>query len=247
MINPYQDFYTRSYKKRSVINEHKKHIISIRKRLHHIEYSPKKRILDIACGISTFGKTFGNHVFGIDLNPQAVNVARKNGVKAITGNIEKKWNYPNAFFDVVICSHIIEHVVNPDHLLTESKRVLKNGGLLIIATPNLAAWFNRLLLLMGIQPFFTEVSTVDKTLGLSFIKKLTSSRSALGHLRVFTLGALRDIVTLHGFTISYITAAEFPSFPLSIRIIDWVFSFFPSFASNIIVVCQKPVLHSKNT
>lgn len=245
--NPYQVFYTQSYSNISVLNEHKKHVIYIRSKLRFIKFSHKNRILDIACGISTLGKTFGKNVYGIDVNPEAVKVAKKNEIKAIVGDIEKPWNYPDKFFDIVIASHIIEHVVNPDHIIRESKRVLKDDGFLIIATPNLAAWFNRILLLCGIQPFFSEVSTEDKTLGLMFTRKLTVSRRALGHLRLFTLGALKDILSFHGFITCRVTAAEFPSFPPTIRVIDKIFSFFPSLASNIIVVCRKSSLNAKNT
>lgn len=239
MNNPYQKFYTRWYKNKSVIDNHKIEIMKLRKKLNEIAYSPTNKILDIACGISVFGKTFGDQVYGIDLNPQAVKFANKNGIKATLGNIEKKWKFPAKYFDIVICSHIIEHLINPDHLLEESKRVLKDGGLLIIATPNLAAWFNRLLLLIGVQPFFTEVSTKDKTLGLTFTRSFTKSRKTLGHLRVFTLAALKDILNLHRFTILSETGHYFPAFPLFLRGLDTMFSFFPSLASNIIVVGQK--------
>ena len=53
---------------------------------------------------------------------------------------------------------MIEHLYNPDHMLEECRRVLKPGGLLIISTPNLQAWYNRILFLFGVQPIFYEVS-----------------------------------------------------------------------------------------
>lgn len=239
MKNLHQGFYTRWYKNKSVIDAHKTEIIKLRKKLNAIAYAPTNKVLDIACGISVFGKTFGEQVYGIDINPQAVKIANKNGIKAAVGDVENKWKFPNGYFDIVICSHIIEHLISPDHMLKESKRVLKDGGLLIIATPNLAAWFNRLLLLIGVQPFFTEVSTKDKTLGLTFTRSFTKSRKPLGHLRVFTLAALKDILNLHGFTVLSEIGHYFPAFPLFLRMLDILFSFFPSCASNIIVVAQK--------
>lgn len=247
MKSPYQDFYTKWYKNKSVIDNHKTEIMRLRKKLNSVAYAPTNKILDIACGISVFGKTFGDQVYGIDINPQAVKIANKNGIKAIIGDVEQKWKFPNAYFDIVICSHIIEHLVNPDQLLRESKRVLKDEGLLIIATPNLAAWFNRLLLLAGVQPFFTEVSTKDKTLGLTFTRSFTKSRKTLGHLRVFTLAALKDILNLHGFTVLSEIGHYFPAFPLFLRGLDTLFSFIPSLASNIIIIGQKNPSKVKNT
>lgn len=176
----------------------------------------------------------------MDINPEAIKTAKKNGVIVLRYNVEKKWHFPSEYFNVVIASHIIEHVVNPDHLILESKRVLKKNGFLFIATPNLAAWFNRVLLLFGFQPFFTEVSTVDKTLGLTFTRKLTPLRSPLGHLRIFTLQSLEDILKLHEFKIIEIRSNEFLSFPKPLLIIDKIISYFSvSLASNIILVAKK--------
>jgi SAM-dependent methyltransferase len=196
-------------------------------------------VLDVACGISTLGTNFSNQIYGIDLNPQAVKVAKKYGIKARIGDVEKKWNYPDEYFDIVIASHIIEHVVNPDQFILEAKRVLKKNGLLIVATPNLAAWFNRILLFFGFQPFFTEVSTLDKTLGLKFTRKLTPLRSPLGHLRVFTVGSLKDILEFHEFKITKIAGAQFLAFPPLLLFIDTFFSHIVGLASNVIIVGKK--------
>ncbi len=43
--------------------------------------------------------------------------------------------YEAGFFDVAVCSHILEHLEFPERLLGELKRVLKPDGLLIIGFP----------------------------------------------------------------------------------------------------------------
>ncbi len=236
--NPYQQYYSKSYIDDSTDCINKAWVKIVKSKLA-ISFYPDKRVLDAACGISTLGKTFSNDVYGFDINPEAVRVAQKNGIKARLGDVEKKWNYPDNYFDIVIASHIIEHVVNPDQLILEAKRVLKKGGLFIVATPNLAAWFNRILLLLGFQPFFTEVSTMDKTLGLKFTRKITPLRSPLGHLRIFTHGSLIDILELHGFRIVKISGAEFLSFPAPLLFIDRLCSHILPLASNIIIIGKK--------
>lgn len=236
--NPYQQYYSKSYIDDSTDRINKEWVKIVKSKLG-IPFYPNKKVLDIACGISTLGKIFSNDVYGFDINQEAVKVAQKNGIKARLGDVEKKWDYPDGCFDIVIASHIIEHVVNPDQLILEAKRVLKKNGILIVATPNLAAWFNRILLLLGFQPFFTEVSTVDKTLGLKFTRKLTQLRSPLGHLRIFTPGSLKEILELHGFRITKTAGAEFLSFPAPLLFIDRLSSHIVSLASNIIIIGKK--------
>lgn len=43
---------------------------------------------------------------------------------------------PDQRYDFVICSHVLEHVANPLHLLAECARVLKNGGVLYVSVPD---------------------------------------------------------------------------------------------------------------
>lgn len=212
----------------------------IRSKLKWIPYSSDTKILDVACGVSRLSQTFGKKVYGIEMNRKAVIAANNNGIRAKLGDVEQKWDYPDKYFDLVYANHIIEHLRNPDHLITEAKRVLKQNGLLIIGTPNLAAWFNRVLLFFGIQPFFTEVSTVDKSLGLGFTRHLTAWRKPMGHLRIFTTGSLYDLLDLYGFKPIASYGIEFLSFPKSFRYIDKLISNHSvSLASNIMVVAQK--------
>lgn len=239
MKTPYQKYYSCGYIEKRAACVNAKWTKIVRSRLVEIPFSSKKKILDVACGVSTLGKIFSDNIYGFDLNPVAVKASKKNGIQAKIGDAEKKWGYPDTYFDIVIASHIIEHVVNPDHLILEAKRVLKKNGLLIVATPNLAAWFNRILLFAGFQPFFTEVSTIDKTLGLKFTRKLTATRNPLGHLRIFTPGSLKDLLELHQFKVIKFTGTEFGSFPTIVGLIDRIISNAPTLASCIIIIGKK--------
>lgn len=44
--------------------------------------------------------------------------------------------FENDSIDLIICSHLIEHLHNPIHFLNESRRVLKSGGGMILITPD---------------------------------------------------------------------------------------------------------------
>lgn len=185
------------------------------------------------------GKTFSDNVYGFDVNPEALAISQKNGLNTKVGDINKKWDYPDRHFDIVIVSHIIEHVDNTDHLILEAKRVLKKGGFIIVITPNLAAWFNRIFLVFGMQPFFSEVSTIDKSLGMKFLRRLKIHSSPMGHLRLFTGAAVKDIVKLHGFKIIKTAGVEFVVFPKILLFFDRLFTLKFSVSSNLIVIGEK--------
>lgn len=60
--------------------------------------------------------------------------------------------YPDAHFDVVWCSEVIEHLADPNYSLGEMRRVLAPGGKLVVTTPNSYAWFYRMAKAVGLAP-----------------------------------------------------------------------------------------------
>ena len=52
---------------------------------------------------------------------------------------DESYAFPQAAFDIVIAKHVVEHLADPEQAITEMSRVLKPGGLLILATPNLSS------------------------------------------------------------------------------------------------------------
>lgn len=213
------------------------------KRIDGVNFKKGQKILDVGCGVGVSAVYLRDKYriipYGLDVVDSAIEVATKNGLIAKKGDLDQYWPLEDNFFDGLISVQVLEHVLNPDNFLVESKRVLKKNGILIITTPNLAAWYNRVLLLLGYQPFFTEVSTIDKTLGLSFTKKLTPHTEPLGHLHVFTLKALEDLLRLHGFVIERKIGGRVNYFPNYIQLVDCFFSLFPSLATDLIVIARK--------
>ncbi|MBN1542225.1 class I SAM-dependent methyltransferase [candidate division KSB1 bacterium] len=52
-------------------------------------------------------------------------------------------------FDCVVLGDKVEHVFDGVGLFLRVRKVLKQNGRLIVSTPNIALWYNRLKLLMG--------------------------------------------------------------------------------------------------
>jgi SAM-dependent methyltransferase len=68
------------------------------------------------------------------------------GERAFTADIDlfnaefHTYPYSDSSFDVVLCCELIEHLLrDPQHMLLESWRVLKGGGLLVLTTPNISS------------------------------------------------------------------------------------------------------------
>lgn len=98
-----------------------------------------RRLLDVGCGNGTFlsmAKSAGWQVVGFDIDPEAVRVARERGLDVRVGNFAAI-SEPDAAFDVITLSHVIEHVEAPRKLLVECRRLLRPGGLLWLETPNI--------------------------------------------------------------------------------------------------------------
>lgn len=81
-----------------------------------------------------FGK-----VVGTDVDKSAIEFAKKQFKrKNLTFGIEDALNlgFKNKSFDVVVCTHVYEHVLDPQKLFGEIYRVLKPGGVCYLAAIN---------------------------------------------------------------------------------------------------------------
>jgi 2-polyprenyl-3-methyl-5-hydroxy-6-metoxy-1,4-benzoquinol methylase len=131
----------------------------------------------------------------------------------------------------VIMSELIEHLVDTDAAAEEARRVLRPGGTLLLSTPNLAAWYNRGLIGLGIQPVFSEVS----------LKGIYGrpGQEVVGHLRLFTRRALEEFLTARGFTCERVCGAPYHDVPRPLRPLDRWLCHWPSAASILLVQARR--------
>jgi len=99
------------------------------------------RLLDVGCAtgiLLELARLRGWDVFGVDISEYATNIAREYYcLDVFTGELAAA-AYPDGHFDVVVMDDLIEHVADPTALIRESHRILKQGGLLTLNTPNRA-------------------------------------------------------------------------------------------------------------
>ena len=203
------------------------------------------RLLDIGCGDGTFTALLkealgAEEAVGIEISSEAITAVEKKGIKAYQLDIdEETFPFDDAYFNIIYCGEIIEHLFNPDHLLEEVHRVLKPEGTCVMTTPNLAGWPSRFALLLGYQPYPMAVSPSHEGAGKLLMK---GSEGQWGHIRVFTLKALEELLELYEFKIisvkgsrATVTSAKSPL----ISFTDRLFSHIPSLSTRLIVVMRK--------
>jgi hypothetical protein len=93
-------------------------------------------------------------------------------------------------FDVVVWNRDLVTVKNIVPALMEVRRVLRPGGLVVVAVPNLAALHNRLLLLAGRQPTTLHINNGDHIRGFAIPSMTEFLQRDLGFhtLRVIGVG-----------------------------------------------------------
>ena len=105
------------------------------------------RLLDVGCGkgdLLVRLRQRGWNAEGLEVDGAAVNAARKErGLKVHEGELEGH-RFPGHSFDAITMNHVIEHVHDPVALLGECLRVLKPGGELALATPNIRCFGHKM-------------------------------------------------------------------------------------------------------
>jgi SAM-dependent methyltransferase len=97
---------------------------------HSTELSGK--LLDVGCGSKPYEKLFQvDQYLGLDID-SAQSRARAFADYFYDGSV---FPFGDASFDSVLCNQVLEHVFNPDQLLSEIYRVLKPNGALLLTVP----------------------------------------------------------------------------------------------------------------
>lgn len=199
--------------------------------------------LDIGCGDGKLTYLIAQsvdaeNVIGIDPSERMLkqflqNVKAKN-LKALRMNFDEEGlPFPDNTFDLVTAIEIIHHLLNPDRFFEEVRRVIKPRGFFLVTLPNLAVWFNRLLLLFGFQPVHTDPSG---RYWVGTIAKTKNKASHHGHYTPYTYKALREMLRYYDFKmISTDTFSFFYRYPI-VNFLNRLAERIPSIADGMIIL-----------
>lgn len=232
--NPIESFYSERFSKCEPHSSLTERLLFAQKALRIYVGRSGLKILDVGCGAGSnliwLASAISAHsptLHGIDVSPRAVQECQRLGIasKVLDLNVEPL-PFPDRSLDVVICMEVVEHLYNTDLLIGEIARVLPPGGRMILTTPNLSSWANRVASMAGYQPFSLDVS---------FKKGYGRPRgydSVNGHIKAFSRRALIEYLADFGFdvTLEAGTPAGLAEGPL-LRL-DRFLARFPTIASH---------------
>jgi SAM-dependent methyltransferase len=154
---------------------------------------PPRTIAELGGGLGTnlvlFGEAFGaQRLVSLDLIDPGP--ARLPGIEYVTADLQHlPTDLLDARADLVLMIESLSHMFDPDAAVESAKRLLSQGGLLVLTTPNLSSAVNRLAMLAGYQPLGSEVST-RRVFGRPGIR-------VTGVIRLFTFRALKEFLGSH--------------------------------------------------
>ena len=148
--------------------------------------------LDVGCWTGNLGKKLIKSkkcsVEGIDFMPAVLAKARQNGYgKTFCMNLNSNPNEISKIknkYDCIICADVLEHLINPELVLSLLKKKLAKQGVLIISVPNIAFLKQRMEILGGKFDYNPNGGIMDET-----------------HIRFFTAKSLQALCGRCGFEI----------------------------------------------
>jgi 2-polyprenyl-3-methyl-5-hydroxy-6-metoxy-1,4-benzoquinol methylase len=115
-----------------------------------------ERVLDVGCGAgdnAALLRARGCEVHGITHSPLEAALAAPHLARAWVFDLEAAWpaelELDRERFDALLFSHVLEHLRQPSQVLARFCRLLRPGGSVLIAVPNVLGWRQRLSFLAG--------------------------------------------------------------------------------------------------
>ncbi len=221
--------------------------LKLLKKSAHFQTGQTLRVLDIGGGNMQLGRLFANllaekfdvkvDLEGWDLSVEGVRLANEAGEQSRVQSVCDEIPAESAGqYDLVLFFEVLEHLVDTDAAVIHLRQLIKQNGWLLLSTPNLAGWIDRFSLLFGMQPHTMEVSFVPFRFGNPLIGRLLPhgpNDVAAGHLRVFTLRALKRFLRWHGIRPVQVGGCVYHSFDFVSRLFA---GWWPGMVGDVVVL-----------
>ena len=112
--------------------------------LFHLQGMEPGNLLEVGCGNGDFlaaAVQSGWQAVGIDFDEKAIAVAKAREMSGITASVGDLYSHEfvNGAFDAIVMNNVVEHLPDPPQVFKECHRILKDGGRLVMITPNIDA------------------------------------------------------------------------------------------------------------
>jgi ubiquinone/menaquinone biosynthesis C-methylase UbiE len=119
--------------------------------LPRLALGPADHVLDVGCGMGSFSLILAKalsqmKVTGVDLSAPAIEAARSLATEMQLQNVEFRHGsasalpFPEKSFAAVVCQTLLGHVPEPKRVLSEMRRVLRPGGMMLISEWGPSPW-----------------------------------------------------------------------------------------------------------
>lgn len=113
-------------------------------------------VLDVGCGSGMMGRFLSENnecvVDGVDIDPEAVALARPKYRNIAVANLERDSLmafFQPGIYDCIVVADVAEHLVHPEQLFEDIKKLLKPDGILLFSIPNISHISAGLELILG--------------------------------------------------------------------------------------------------
>lgn len=178
------------------------------------------RVLEFGCATGYMSEVLksrkGCKVTGIEISPEAAEIAREHCERVIVGDAEEL-DYGELLgkerFEAILFADVLEHLKRPGDVLERIRPFLSRRGKVVASIPNIAHGSVRLALLAG-EFRYRELGLLDST-----------------HLRFFTRAGIHELFEGAGFVITnwlYTrneidgTEVRVPALPMSESLREWL-------------------------
>src|SRR5581483_9546676 len=115
-----------------------------------------------------------------------------------------RYPYPDEHYTTVLCCELIEHLfTDPMHLMSETNRILKPGGHLVLTTPNVASLRAIAAVLQGYHPGFFP----------AYLRPSDSGEEDARHNREYAPREIHQLLENSGFEVTLLETGEFLDVP----------------------------------